>query len=232
MGQEEDSLKKMLIWRSWIFKMKSETITDWENVHKNPTKSYKEFFEKEKEFLKNKILKDSVVLDIGCGTGELIKILSLLVKKIIGIDNDEEAIKRCNKNLKDINNAEIFLEDGEKMHFKDNTFDFVICMGTTFGNFSETKFIVLKEIKRVLNKNGSFIFSIYNELALNERLTIYKNYWKGFFEKDNGVVIYKNVISEQFSEEDIKKILGKANFEIEELVKGKIFYIIKAKIKN
>jgi len=208
--------------------MESKTINYWEQVEKNPTESYKEFFDAEKKFLKENVLKNSVVLDVGCGTGELMKLLSPIVKKITGIDNDENAIKRCKENLKGLDNVEIFLEDAEKMHFKDNSFDVIICMGTTFDNFGKTKTKILLEIKRLLKNNGIFIFSVYNENALEERLKIYNKYWKDFVNKREGVIVYKEVISEQFSKEQITSILKEADFKILDIVKGGIFYLIKA----
>lgn len=212
--------------------MKSSTMREWEQVKKDSTESYKELFEKERKFLQKHIPKNSIVLDIGCGTGETIKILSPIAKKIIGIDNDKYAINKCRENIKNLDNVEIFLEDAEKMHFKNNSFDVVICMGTTFDNFGKTKTKILLEIKRVLKNEGIFILSVYNENALEERLKIYRKHWKGFINKGGGTILYKDIISEQFSKDEITKILKNNGFNILELIKGRIFYLIKTQIKN
>lgn len=208
--------------------MKSKTILAWEKVKHNPTEDYKKSFDFENNFLIKNVAKNSILLDVGCGTGESIKLLSKICSKIIGIDNDKDSIKKCEHNLKGLTNVRIFLKDAEKISFKKNYFDFVICIGTTFCNFGESKDKILLEIRRVLKDNGIFIFSVYNENALDSRLKIYKKYWKNFSVKEGGVVLTDGVISEQFSKNEIAKILFKNNFKILEIVEGGLFYLVKS----
>lgn len=210
--------------------MKSITIQAWEKLERNPPESYKEFFTEERKFLEKNILKDSIVLDVGCGDGRMIKFFSKICKKVINIDNDKNAFEKCKENSKQLNNVEIFLEDAENMHFQDKELDVVCCIGT-FCNFGETKHKILLEMKRVLKENGILIITIYNENALEERLKIYEKYTPGeFINKGNGTILYKNgVISEQFSEEQIRKILREASFDVEEVIKGGIFYLVKCR---
>ena len=211
--------------------MESKTIDYWEKLIQNPPENFKNDLVKEEKFLKNNLSKKDVVLDIGCGTGRTMKILNGLCKEIIGVDNDIEAIKRCKENIKMLTNVKIILEDAEKMNFSDNFFDKIIISGTTFGNFGDTWDKILFEIKRVLKPEGVFLFSIYNENALKNRLKVYERYNKGEFtiEKKGKVVFTKGFVSEQFSEKEIRKILEKTGFEIEEIRKEKIFYLIKCR---
>ncbi len=212
--------------------MKSKTIDIWEQTVKKPPEAYKEYFVDEKEFLKQNISKEDVVLDLGCGTGRSMKELAHLVKKFIGIDNDSTAIESAKKNLKDIENIEIFLEDGEKIHFKNKSID-VVFIGLTFCNFIESKMVVLLEIKRILKDNGLFIFSVFNEDSLKIRLKHYTEQYDGHtilderkglvrFDKDGG-------LSEHFSKQKITQILNKAGFSILNITKDKLAYLIKAK---
>ena len=213
--------------------MKSKTINYWEQIEKHPTESYKEFFVEEKKFLQENVPKESIVLDLGFGTGKAIKILSPIAKKIIGIDNDKKAIEKCKNNVKSLKNVKVSLQDAEKTHFKDNSFDVVVCMGSTFDNFGETKTKILLEIKRVLKNKGLFILGVYNENALKARLKFYKMLSKEFILKGKGKVIFnKSIISEQFSEDEIRTILKKNKFKILNITKGKIFYLIKTQIKK
>ncbi len=207
--------------------MKSITSSDWEKVKKNPTESFKRFFIREKEFLEKNISENSLILDIGCGAGDIDKFLSDKVRKIVSIDNDKDALDKFKLNTKNNPNIEILFMDAENLRFGEETFDIIIMMGTTFCNLGNTKNKILSEIKRVLKVNGFFIFSIYNEDALDKRLEIYKKYWKGFQQK-NGTIFYKDIISEQFSKEEITDILEDAGFRINEITKGEIFYLIKA----
>jgi len=212
--------------------MNAKLINQWEKLKENPSETYKSFFIAEKKFLEDNIPESSIVLDIGCGSGEHLVFLSKTVKEVYGIDNDENAISRAKVNTTNLKNVKILLEDAEKMNFKNNYFDRVICMGTTFGNFGSTQSKVLLEIRRILKNKGLFLFSIYNENALDERLWMYKKYCKSVEVKDNGIVFIDKVISKQFFEEEIRKILGNNGFEIVEIVKRDIFYLIKAGVKK
>jgi ubiquinone/menaquinone biosynthesis C-methylase UbiE len=60
------------------------------------------------------------------------------------------------------------------MHFEDNIFDYVLCLGNTFGNFGKNKYKILREMKRVTKNNGKIILSVYSEKALPERIKGYK----------------------------------------------------------
>jgi ubiquinone/menaquinone biosynthesis C-methylase UbiE len=90
------------------------------------------------------------------------------------------------------------------MHFNDNTFDYVICLGNTFGNFGKDKYKILKEMKRVAKKNGKIIISVYSEKALPERIEGYKKVVKIKKITKEGTVYTKDgLISEQFSKRKI-----------------------------
>lgn len=211
--------------------MKSETINTWNRLVKNAPNCLKEYFVEEEKFLKNNIFKKDVVLDIGCGTGRTILIISPISKKIIGIDNDRNAFEEGKNNIKTLDNAEIYLEDAEEMHFEDKTFD-IVFIGLSFVNFGESKFKILKGIKRILKDSGKLIFSVYNEEALEERLNMYKREDKNLKVDKEGKVTFsfgQETISEQFSKEEISKILINNSFKISKIIKGGIFYLIKSK---
>ncbi len=208
--------------------MESKTISVWDRLVENASKSYKEYFEEEKKFLEDKISKSDVVLDLGCGTGRTIKIISPICKEIIGIDNDKNAVKNGKENIKDLSNAKILLEDAEKTSFKDKTFD-VVFIGLTFVNFGDTKTKILNEIRRILKNRGRLIFSVYNENSVSERTKMYKESGVDDFSIDNeGNIKFGFAISETFSKDRIIKILKKAGFKILDIKKGEIFYLIEA----
>ncbi len=118
--------------------------------------------------------------------------------------------------------------DATNLSFDDETFDFIICMGT-FANFADDKFVVLKEMKRVLKKSGKIIISVYSEDAFDERMKIYKVSGVKIKEiKDGTVVFDKSLgdnISEQFSKEQLEDILSRAYLHIEDITKVNIAYI-------
>jgi ubiquinone/menaquinone biosynthesis C-methylase UbiE len=210
--------------------MESKTINPWDEMIKNPPEGFREYLSREKEFLENNISKADVVFDLGCGTGRTMRLISPICKKVIGIDNDKEAFEKGIDNLKDLDNAEIKLEDAEKMSFDNKSFD-VVFIGMSVSNFDQTRNKILSEIRRILKDNGILLFSTYNEDALDERLKNYEKYDAGNYEvKENGRIEFNyGAVSEQFSEKQIIDILEKNNLKAVNIVKLKTTYLIKAK---
>lgn len=164
---------------------------------------------KENEFLKKIIKKNSAVLDIGCGFGRHIKILAEFCRKVFGVDNNKTMLEKAKENLAGINNTEVYLENAQKLHFDNNFFDYIVCMTNTFGTFLENKTRILKEIKRVLKKNGKIIISVYSEKATDIRIESYKRVGIHIEKVKNGKVYFKDGhITEEFSKEQLKEIFN------------------------
>ncbi len=106
------------------------------------------------EFLKDKDYKK--LLDIGCGTGYLINMLSKEYEaEFTGIDLSPEMIKQAKG--KNIGNA-IFVEGkSDELPFEENTFDVVTC-SQSFHHYPETN-KPMQEVKRVLKPGGLYILS-------------------------------------------------------------------------
>lgn len=94
------------------------------------------------------------ILDLGCGNGNILKTLEEKTDAdLYGLDLSENMIKEAEKNLNsDVN---LTIGDAEKLPYSDNKFDVVIC-NASFHHYTKPE-IVLKEIKRILKKNGVFI---------------------------------------------------------------------------
>ena len=96
------------------------------------------------------------LLDIGCGTGYLINMLSKDYNaEYIGLDLSPEMIKQAKS--KKIKNA-IFVEGrSDELPFDDNTFNIVTC-SQSFHHYPETD-KPMKEARRVLKQGGLYILS-------------------------------------------------------------------------
>jgi len=224
--------------------MKNKTnMENWKIALENLPKSYKEWFKGEKGYLVKNIKENSSVLDIGCGDGRVMKYLIEVTSNLTGIDHDEKAIEFTKNSFKDRPEIKILIANATNLPFKDNSFDYVICIGT-FANFAEKKHRVLREMRRVLKKSGKMLISTYSEDALAERMKLYK----GVFHmvegseikevKDDGTVIFRKSrrvednTSEQFSKEQLTSIFNKADLEVEEIKKFGIGYVCKLRKKT
>jgi ubiquinone/menaquinone biosynthesis C-methylase UbiE len=98
------------------------------------------------------IAKNSLVLDVACGTAENGKYISKFAK-YVGCDVSSIALKMA----KDYANSNFFLikSDTDRLPFSNNTFDVVVST-YSLEHFTDPK-KVLDEIYRVCNKNGSII---------------------------------------------------------------------------
>jgi len=209
-------------------KPKNKTIAEWWKKFVTVCPPLiSDWIEKETLWLQQNIKRGSVVLDVGCGWGRNLKVIAKIVKKGVGIDNDPEIIKIAKRKLAKFKNIEVFLEDAEEMHFKDDTFDYVFCLGNTFGNFGRDKYKILKEIKRVAKKNGKIVISVYSENAFDERIKGYKRVgWKIKKITKEGTVYTKDgIISEQFSKRKIKEIFLKTGLNAKIIELNPISYI-------
>ena len=105
-----------------------------------------EFF----QTVKNHVNKETILLDIGTGGGELLLKIAPYVKKAYGIDNSKGMLATAKKNLakSKIRNVKFKLADAKKIPYPDEYFDIVICRHAPF---------FAKELFRVLKPEGFFI---------------------------------------------------------------------------
>lgn len=105
-------------------------------------------------YLKNNEFKN--LLDVGCGTGYLIEILSKEKEADYhGLDLSEEMIKVAKS--KDIPNSTFIRGTADNLPYKDNTFD-IVCCSQSFHHYPYQE-KAIKEANRVLKPNGLYILS-------------------------------------------------------------------------
>lgn len=126
---------------------------------------YKKMYEVEKDhwWFKSKrkliseiignIRKDSVILDIGCGTGYNFVYFKHLSDSMIGIDISKEALLFSKKYSKNI-----ALANSETIPFKDKSMDIVMALDLI--EHVENDDSVVSEARRILKNNGTFILTV------------------------------------------------------------------------
>jgi ubiquinone/menaquinone biosynthesis C-methylase UbiE len=102
-------------------------------------------------------IKGKKILDLGCGTGIYTKILKRRGAKVQGIDISPKMIEIAKQYVKGI---DFKVGSAAKLPYKSGTFDIVLASLVVhyFGNLDKA----FGEIRRVLKKNGVFIFSSDN----------------------------------------------------------------------
>lgn len=108
--------------------------------------------------------KEDTVLDVGCGTGEMLAQIAPKVKTIFGVDQSASIIQVL-KSRYDFS-ASIF--PAHKLPFPENTFTKVICMGVIQHITPEDFEPSLKEMYRVLAVGGKLLIGDVLEKAPEE----------------------------------------------------------------
>jgi ubiquinone/menaquinone biosynthesis C-methylase UbiE len=134
------------------FYSNSEIYRDQLNRHDLTV--YGKYFSKIKKF----VPKGSMILDLGCGTGQVANHLSGLGYSVVGIDISPLFIKEAEKRK---NSAKFKVMDVTVLDFKSETFDTVITAESIEHVLDPKK--MLKEASRVLKKGGFFILRFPNE---------------------------------------------------------------------
>ena len=100
---------------------------------------------------------NGMVLDVGSGNGQHIRKLQHSAWYIIGIDRDIKGITSgCAYNRP--GNAAYMVADALALPFKDQTFDFLLCV-CALEHFADDT-AAIREINRVLKQNGRFILTV------------------------------------------------------------------------
>lgn len=129
----------------------------------------------------------SKILDVGCGGGGLIKeLVKRTIAKVYGIDCSKDMVRMSkinNKKWLKKNRVEVVTSSVSHIPYSENTFDIITAFETIqfWPNIVED----IKEIKRVLKKDGMFI--------IMDRLTEEKSKWYTLVQLKT-IKDYKNVI--------------------------------------
>src|SRR3989344_2450713 len=116
--------------------------------------------EANKEFLRkiNILDKKYKILEIGCGAGSMTSYLTSLGYNVIGIDMSNDLLDYAKKNHKTCNFMKM---SGDKLKFKDNSFDVVLSFDVLEHILNLEKHV--KEVKRVLKEGGYYLLQTPNK---------------------------------------------------------------------
>jgi ubiquinone/menaquinone biosynthesis C-methylase UbiE len=181
-----------------------------EKFHKNEEKFILSFIEN----------KDSRILDIGCGTGRILKLLAANgFTNLLGLDISSKMLCRCKERLGDRVNL-IQHDFRERLPFKSNLFDFALITGNTLtgGGDVDHANLVLKEVKRVLKNGGKLIIGSYNAKFLKNFV---ENYYKKFpqefrfkgFDPRRRRVYIGEVFTHWVSQGELEDLMRNSGFE-------------------
>lgn len=102
-----------------------------------------------------------VLLDIGCGKGFWMEIISSMVSEVHGVDISPEAIRLAEKRLEGLDNTHLYVTKGNALAmFGENRFDLIYSVATFQHIPRKATFDYLVESKRVLKAGGLLVFQV------------------------------------------------------------------------
>lgn len=116
------------------------------------------------------------LLDVGCGTGSLLKVAKRKFPTVsmVGIDIDQKVLNIAgNKFQKEGLDIDLIKTGAEKLPFKTASFDAIVSTLIFHHLPYEIKRQALKEIHRVLKPNGRFLLVDFGKLKLPLKLVYY-----------------------------------------------------------
>lgn len=102
-------------------------------------------------------LSGKVVLDAGCGNGYIARKMAKNAKKVVGVDFTEELVDIAKGKSKNLKNLEFKTASVEKLPFKDESFDVVLCNMVLMD--LENLDAAVSEISRVVKRKGLVVIS-------------------------------------------------------------------------
>lgn len=134
------------------------------------TSRVKRYLEAELDFVLNKIEKNNILLDLGCGFGRIMPAMALNVRIVVGVDSSFSSLLLAQEKITDIPNCLLTAADAVELCFRTNFFDVVVCIQNGISAFQVDKKQLITECLRVTKPGGRILFSSYAEKFWTDRL--------------------------------------------------------------
>lgn len=152
----------------------------WERIAESFDKTRKKPWLECLEFI-DSIERPGNFLDIGCGNGRHLIPAASKSKFVFGIDISFGMLNICRKNLErfEIKNASLIQADALHLPLKSESFDYVMFIATLHNiRYRERRIEALKEVRRVLKKDGKGLISVWSRWQGRFLLYFLKEFFK------------------------------------------------------
>lgn len=194
------------------------------------------YLERETAFVRDRLKKTDVVLELAAGYGRIMKELAPYVKSITGIEISGDNVRFGEEYLKNIPNTGLLTMDAHDINY-DSCFDAVLCLqnGLSATRAEVPEVFAAKAVK-ALKKGGEAYFSTYHPNFWEQRVAWFEEQArKGLIgeldmeKTQNGVIICKDGFrATTHSIADLEKIGRSTNcrWQIFEVDDSSIFLVI------
>ncbi len=161
---------------------------------------WKKAYEKPLEYFQDNLNEKDIVLDIGCGDGRLTALIAGRVKNVIAVDHQKFPLEMAGVICKHlgIDNIRFEQKDARNLGYKSESFDKVTCFDVIEHLPKEDSEKMIKEITRVLKKDGWLFLTTPNRKELRARIFGHKLIDKHYYEYS--VEELKKIFENDFTE--------------------------------
>ena len=128
----------------------------------------------------NAVPKTGIIADIGCGNGRHLIPCANHCKKAIGLDLSGDLLAIISKKIKEnnVNNVNLIHSNAIHIPLKDNSVDTVLFIAALHNiKGEENRIQSLKEIKRILKKDGKALISVWSRWQDKYRKQFFKKWF-------------------------------------------------------
>jgi ubiquinone/menaquinone biosynthesis C-methylase UbiE len=120
----------------------------------------------------------SIVLDVGCGIGRVMRFIAPYCREISGVDTSYLILRRAKRELTSFKNCHFYRQDFKRINaFPHDSFDLIYSFYTLQHMEKEDAYVCLRRMQRLLKPKGSIYlqfpdftadhyFSLFEEYAL------------------------------------------------------------------
>lgn len=130
----------------------------------------KQYLEAEIDFVLDKIEPSSLVLELGCGYGRVLKRLAAKAETVIGVDTSLISLHLAYESIGKAPSCYLFVMNAVSLGFYDRQFDVVACIQNGISAFNVDQGKLIEEAMRVTRPGGIALFSSYSERFWDDRL--------------------------------------------------------------
>jgi len=134
----------------------------------------KQYLDAEIQFVISNLHGTDLVLELGCGYGRVMKVVSQFVSWIVGNDISKESLELARSYMESCQNHAVFLMDASQLSFRSCIFDAVFCIQNGISAFGVDRKRLVAESIRVTKNNGIILFSSYSPKIWEARLECFK----------------------------------------------------------
>lgn len=157
-------------------------------IYSNQAKDYAkvEYWARDEDFLAKNYFKTGKILVLGCGAGRTLKPLVDLGFEVTAIDIVPEMVVEAKKKMNGYP-VSILEMDAAKLDFPDSSFDTVFFPFHGIDYVTPDIYTAVAEAKRVMKKDGIFVFSSHNRWFLKKL----HRFFVGTYDDYEGIRTYR-----------------------------------------